>query len=256
MPFNYAKVDFEGAEHRQSSIEPVHTHAERGRSTMWSKIFDSLRLMRWLAAFFLLSALLICQISILRRQPISYPIGSEMNGLVPHFSHEQKIFRADGRYASDHTTMESINATKKNWMDLMPPGGGFLDVQDYTSHTLPPPMHFDQNPGGQIYSIAVFHELHCLMHLSSYVDQLVMQIRNRDFTLDESDVGHNDHCFNYIRNALICCGDTTLEGQSQAKMFEHIAGTDGTGAVHVCRNYDEISAWATKHRITDKKEAL
>jgi hypothetical protein len=117
-------------------------------------------------------------------------------------------------------------------------------------------MHFGQNPSGQIYSIAVFHELHCLMHISSYVDHLVMQIRNRGFTLDEGDLGHNDHCFNYIRNALICCGDTTLEGQSQAKMFEHIAGTDGTGAVHNCRNYDEISAWATKHRITDKKEAL
>jgi hypothetical protein len=60
----------------------------------------------------------------------------------------------------------------------------------------------------------------------------------------------------YIRNALMCCGDTTLEGQSQAKMFEHIAGTDGTGAVHVCRNYDEISTWAEKQRTTDGKEVL
>jgi hypothetical protein len=33
---------------------------------------------------------------------------------------EQKIFRADDRYGSDHTTMESINATKQHWIDLMP----------------------------------------------------------------------------------------------------------------------------------------
>lgn len=135
-------------------------------------------------------------------------------------------------------------------------GGGFLDVQDYASHTLPPPMHFDVKPDGQIYSIAIFHELHCLMHLSGFVDKLVMQIRAREFTLDVGEIAHNDHCVNYIRNALMCCGDTTLEGQSQAKELEHVEGTDGTGAVHMCRNFDEISAWATQHRVSEWKENL
>jgi hypothetical protein len=35
-------------------------------------------------------------------------------------SQAQKIFRSDTRYYSDHKTMESINATKKSWMDIMP----------------------------------------------------------------------------------------------------------------------------------------
>jgi hypothetical protein len=117
-------------------------------------------------------------------------------------------------------------------------------------------MNFKEQGDKKMYSIAVFHEMHCLMHMSGYIDKLVMQIRNKDFTLDESAIGHNDHCFNYLRNALMCCGDTTLEGQSQAKMFEHVPGTDGTGAVHVCRNYDEISAYAEKKRLTDMKESL
>jgi hypothetical protein len=135
-------------------------------------------------------------------------------------------------------------------------GGGFLQVPDYKSYTLPKPMYFETIPDQPIYNIAVFHEMHCLMHMAGYIDKLVMQIRNKDLTIDEGLVGHNDHCVNYLRNALMCCGDTTLEGQSQAKMFEHIAGTDGTGAVHVCRNYDEISAWAEKQRATDGKEVL
>lgn len=135
-------------------------------------------------------------------------------------------------------------------------GGGFIDVPDYQSYTLPPPMHYDVYSGKEVFTLAVFHEMHCLMHISGYIDKLVMQIRNKDFYLDEGTIGHNDHCFNYIRNALMCCGDMTLEGQSQAKMFEHIAGTDGTGAIHVCRNYDEISRWAEKWRITDGKESL
>ncbi|KAF7441409.1 DUF3328 domain containing protein [Pyrenophora tritici-repentis] len=111
-----------------------------------------------------------------------------------------------------------------------------------------------RHPGKQVYAIAVFHELHCLMHLSGYIDKLVMQIRNRDFELDEGAVWHNDHCFNYLRNALLCCGDTTLEGQAQTPELQGVAGTDGTGAVHVCRNYDEILAFAEKVRLTDAKE--
>jgi len=115
-------------------------------------------------------------------------------------------------------------------------------------------MHFETAPGKEVYTIAVFHELHCLMHLSGYIDKLVMQIRKKDSTLDEGAIWHNDHCFNYLRNALLCCGDTTLEGQAQTPELEGVAGTDGTGAVHICRNFDEIKAYAEKTRLTDAKE--
>jgi hypothetical protein len=117
-------------------------------------------------------------------------------------------------------------------------------------------MHFDNTGDKSVFTIAVFHEMHCLMHVSAFIDKLVMQIRNKDMTLDEGTIGHNDHCFNYLRNALMCCGDTTLEGQSRAKMFENVSGTDGTGAFHNCRNYEEISAYAEKSRVTDTKEHL
>jgi hypothetical protein len=139
-------------------------------------------------------------------------------------------------------------------------GGGFIDVPDYASYNLPPPMHYDQTAAKKshdFFAIAVFHELHCLMHISSYMDHLVIQIRNKDWDIDEYKLKHNDHCFNYVRNALLCCGDTTLEGQAQAGTGdENIQGTDGTGAVHVCRNYDEISEWAHARRITDGRESL
>lgn len=115
-------------------------------------------------------------------------------------------------------------------------------------------MHFETAPRKEVYTIAVFHELHCLMHLSGYIDKLVMQIRNKDLTVDEGAVWHNNHCINYLRNSLLCCGDTTLEGQAQTPELEGVAGTDGTGAVHICRNFDEIKAYAEKTRLTDAKE--
>jgi hypothetical protein len=107
--------------------------------------------------------------------------------------------------------------------------------------------------GKEVYSMAVFHELHCLMHINGFVDQLVMKIRRKEWTLDEGEIAHNDHCFNYIRNALLCCGDTTLEGQTQTPELKNIPGTDGTGAVHICRNYDEIFKYAEDVRLADDK---
>lgn len=135
-------------------------------------------------------------------------------------------------------------------------GAGFHNVPDFASYDLPPPMHFDYAPGKESYAIAVFHELHCLYHMTAFVDELVMKIRNKDWTVNEGALGHNDHCFNYLRNAVMCAADTTLEGQSQEPMFKDVAGTDGTGATHICRNYDEVYAWADKYRLTDEKLAV
>ncbi|KNG45794.1 hypothetical protein DDE82_006856 [Stemphylium lycopersici] len=248
-PFHYAKV------HNENSIDDaVEREYNHTSSKRWHRTVDKFQFLRWSVAFFLLAAILTCELSILHNRPSALQLGGEMNGIIPNFSTEKKAFYTDKRYTSDHRTMESINATKAQWIDLMPRGGGFIEVRDYTSHTLPPPMHYPHAPGKQVYALAVFHELHCLMHLSSSMDKLVLQIRNKDFSLDESAVRHNDHCFNYLRNALLCCGDTTLEGQAQTPRFEHMPGTDGTGAVHVCRNFDEIRAFAERSRLVEAKE--
>ncbi|KAH7402952.1 hypothetical protein BKA66DRAFT_578427 [Pyrenochaeta sp. MPI-SDFR-AT-0127] len=253
-PYNYSKVGGESCTEELSEYKQKNSEPDRFAS--WSKAGEKFQFLRWPVTMCLLFSILVCELSILHKQPSSLQLGGELNALIPNFSIEQKIFHVDIKYASDHNTITSMNLTKQYWRDLMPRGGGFINVPDYASHTLPSPMHFPQYPDKKVYSVAVFHELHCLMHISSYIDELVMKIRNKDFNLNESEIGHNDHCFNYLRNALLCCGDTTLEGQSQALMFKDIPGTDGTGAVHVCRNYDEILSWAEGQRIVDAKDSF
>lgn len=54
----------------------------------------------------------------------------------------------------------------------------------------------------------------------------------------------------------MCFGDTTLEGQTQTPGLENVPGTDGTGATHVCRNFEEIRAFADKMKLSEKKEHL
>ncbi|RMZ70428.1 Thioesterase domain-containing [Pyrenophora seminiperda CCB06] len=249
-PFTYTKVSNESSQ--LDSLEPLPPPPSRLVSG-WRRLADSVQFLRWPVTYFLLVVILICELSIFNSQSAPKSPGGELNGLVPEFATERKMFHADKRYASDHKTMASINATKQEWTDLMPRGGGFFEVKNHNSYLLPPPMNFFNK---DVYAIAVFHQLHCLMHMALYTDKLVLQIRNKDFVLDEGKLWHNDHCFNYIRNALLCCGDTTLEGQSQTPEVKNIPGTDGTGAVHVCRNYEDVKRFAEKTRLSDAKEHL
>ena len=57
------------------------------------------------------------------------------------------------------------------------------------------------------------------------------------------------HCFDYLRQALMCAADTALE-QLQSGEGGLIAGVDGWGTTHRCRDYQKVSNWATSYRAS------
>ncbi|KAM3504765.1 hypothetical protein MY10362_003374 [Beauveria mimosiformis] len=61
---------------------------------------------------------------------------------------------------------------------------------------------------------------------------------------------HVDHCFRYLRQSLLCCGDTALEGQDPNT---DKAATNGVGAVHMCKDFEAIRSWAEDNRLVDDK---
>ena len=61
------------------------------------------------------------------------------------------------------------------------------------------------------------------------------------------------HCFDYLRQSLMCCGDSTLEGHHTTYPDPDLPSTDGWGASHVCKNYDELMGWMEDHRLHDSK---
>jgi hypothetical protein len=82
----------------------------------------------------------------------------------------------------------------------------------------------------------MFHQLHCLNFLRfAYEPSTVV-----DMAPDEV-AYHRDHCLDYIRQALMCAGDSTFEPL-------HKAGINGMGAVHRCRNFERMFTWAYEHR--------
>jgi hypothetical protein len=58
---------------------------------------------------------------------------------------------------------------------------------------------------------------------------------------------HINHCFEYIRQAIMCAGDVALEGAATTFPLgeggEDRGGSDGWDARHVCRNYDEVKTY-------------
>lgn len=67
---------------------------------------------------------------------------------------------------------------------------------------------------------------------------------------DSSEHNHVDHCFRYLRQSILCCGDTALEGQDPNT---NTTGTDGTGAVHMCKDFEAIRSWAEDNRLVNAK---
>ncbi|KAH6613572.1 hypothetical protein B0J18DRAFT_469915 [Chaetomium sp. MPI-SDFR-AT-0129] len=187
----------------------------------------------------------------------------EINGLVPEFPVVPVLFDDDPRSTPDHKTAESANATYEYWASFMPVGNGFMSVPHDDSHVLPPPM---VGEAGEYYSIAVFHQLHCLhsvMKMWNQVnDELEQQatsgqLRGRnddDIASDGKTMSRNkmrrhvDHRFRYLRQSIVCCADTALEGQN---LKAKIPDTDGTGATHLRKDFYKVRAWAEERRISD-----
>ncbi|KAL7924017.1 hypothetical protein ACQKWADRAFT_288553 [Trichoderma austrokoningii] len=179
-------------------------------------------------------------------------IGSEMNKLIPRFPTHQVLFQTDELATTKSLSQEDRNATRENWLTYMPKGNGFLAVNDFYKYNLPEPIWYQ---GNRTYSIAVFHQLHCLYIVMDMYNNLLDPTSEYRTNPAKSDINsdeqeHVQHCFRYLRQSVTCSGDTTLEGHIPNSPLN---GTDGTGATHVCKNFDAIRSWAEHRRVVDDK---
>ncbi|KAK2598907.1 hypothetical protein QQS21_005649 [Conoideocrella luteorostrata] len=122
------------------------------------------------------------------------------------------------------------------WNSIIPVGRGFVH-----HHELAP----------FISNIAVFHQLHCLHAIVvAYYKALESQPPNNLTGVPDLDnntntriaPSHVRHCFDYIRQALICAADTNLEVLDRDT---HL--TNGWGQPKQCRSYADVFSWAEKY---------
>lgn len=124
--------------------------------------------------------------------------------------------------------------------DLSPAGDGFVLIPNPKDFSLPPGQPTDEGVG-EIYDVSVFHQLHCLNHVRTFLFTLKAGMDfNTTTETYESLLKHQEdhvyHCFDYIRQALMCNADLTVEWPRTEEDGRRVA-VDGWGITHQCKNW-------------------
>lgn len=78
-------------------------------------------------------------------------------------------------------------------------------------------------------------------------------------TEQQKNISHNEHmghCFDYLRQALMCAGDTTLESAQRLPNGEWLPTVDGWGIIHQCRSWEEAIEWTLEHRAPEDRTGI
>jgi hypothetical protein len=94
--------------------------------------------------------------------------------------------------------------------------------------------HIRLGPQYRMFAVAYFHQLHCIR----FIRQGLVH------PFDDGAVGHYHHCFNYLRQWMLCSADVTLEpGDFTLKNFTE----ERIGATHTCQD------WKPVYNMVDEK---
>ena len=72
---------------------------------------------------------------------------------------------------------------------------------------------------------------------------------------------HLGHCLDYIRQAIMCTGDMTLEKAALHKSVEdpdgpEVIGVRGWGTAHECKSWEAIYDFTRQHRASEYKNVI
>ncbi|ROV98716.1 hypothetical protein VMCG_06807 [Cytospora schulzeri] len=161
---------------------------------------------------------------------------------VPEFPTREIQFDFPTKY--EDTSIEG----DKLWDALMPLGSGFVRVPYPRRFDMPASKTIeDDQEEAEIYSLSALHQLHCLGVIRDVIKRYEKHERSRF-----AGAGHEYHCIDYIRQSIMCHGDTTLDfAEVQADGVRR--GFSGANSTHQCRDWDALTAWAVENRAGDKK---
>lgn len=90
--------------------------------------------------------------------------------------------------------------------------------------------HIRLGPDMRAFAVAMFHELHCLRGIREALEGGLA-------SLPVVQQEHIHHCFNYLRQWILCAADVTLEpGDFMTRNFT----TERFGAKHICRDWEPV----------------
>lgn len=70
----------------------------------------------------------------------------------------------------------------------------------------------------------------------------------RNLTVDRmTDGEHMAHCFEYLRNAILCAADSNIEP------FDYETGGVNGWNEHQCRDFESVLEWSREHALSPKE---
>ncbi|KAF8202776.1 hypothetical protein K438DRAFT_1670970 [Mycena galopus ATCC 62051] len=120
---------------------------------------------------------------------------------------------------------------------------GVSQIPKSQAQLLPNKTHpIPQDEGNYIIELDVFHNLHCL--------NMIRKTLHSDYYSKQEhlmELPHLDHCVDWIRQSLMCAGDTSVVVWQWDPM-QQITTFQGSVA-HTCRNFEKLREWGQKHKI-------
>jgi len=123
---------------------------------------------------------------------------------------------------------------------------GYVQIPNHESYNIlgdPYTTPISRTSDGPAFMMSVFHQLHCLSYIINHFQQ-----GYAGTNLTEEKAFHSAHCFDYLRQSIMCSADTNLEG--------HTDSGPGWGSKHECTDYDALLAWANEHGTMKWRNAL
>ncbi|KAK3681325.1 hypothetical protein B0T22DRAFT_388099 [Podospora appendiculata] len=175
-----------------------------------------------------------------------WDFGGDFTGVGPKFSQSITTFKMDPTYAPSNTSEFFTDEVLDKWNKLMPVGMGFVWVNDtHKYHDLPHPVEW---PDKTVFTTSMTHQLHCLFAIVQTYSGL-----KSNHPIPDDHHWHMVHCFDYMRQAIMCSADIALEGL-ETTFPDHNGGSDGWDSKHVCKNYDEVVNYLESVRAYDDQQ--
>ncbi|KAI0402437.1 hypothetical protein F4802DRAFT_575746 [Xylaria palmicola] len=133
--------------------------------------------------------------------------------------------------------------TNAAWGTIL--NAGLIKLTPEQANRLSVPTAINQeDPTSYVGILEVFHQLHCL-------NTLRLRAFAQDPEVQFADPGHTAHCFEYIRQSLMCLADVNIAPISwNERKREYAIHWDAT---RQCRNFERVHKWAMdkKHKVSE-----
>jgi len=169
------------------------------------------------------------------------------SGFVPHNMSEMFTESVRERWLSIVPSMKPCPHSTRSLLTITAEGLGYIHINNTANYdNLPTPL---KTYPDYTFTTSMTHQLHCLHAIA---ETFAAMSSNRTDKMPAEGPWHLAHCFDYLRQSIMCCGDVALEGE-QTTFPPGMRGSDGWDAKHVCKDYGQVLAHLEAKRADDEK---